>query len=70
MKKYQITYKSTVADGIDLKEKIVKIIFDDVQWRDYGVSATRDEKEFESKLTTVIPYTSIHEVIILSDEDE
>ena len=47
-----------------------KIIFDDVQWRDYGVSATRDEKEFESKLTTVIPYTSIYEVIILSDEDE
>jgi len=60
-RKYEIAWRA-YADGIEDFNSIK--IFDDVQWKDYGVRAKKDDE----KESFIIPYTSIYQIKVLVEE--
>jgi len=61
MRKYKITYKH--PDGIPA---YITDIFDDLQWKDYGV---RVKQDFEGGKHRVIPYFSIYYIDLIEEQE-
>lgn len=57
---YKVSWKSYILD-----ESQREMIFDDVQWKEYGAKCFNDT----TKAHFVIPYTSIYEVELLFTDD-
>ena len=59
MKQYEFRWKS--HNGTQIR------VFDDVQWKDYGARVTDDQN---GGYSMIIPYTSIYDIRILSDDEK
>jgi len=62
--KYKVKWKSYSTKN--LFEYTEEILFDDIQWKEYGIRVTKDDETIK---TYVIPYTSIYEIEIVYVED-
>jgi hypothetical protein len=68
---YLVLWKSAEENSeSEFVETIRQLWFDDIQWKDYGVRATKDRTETEERLTMVIPYTSIYDITVLSEDED
>ena len=61
MRRYLFKWRS--LDDIGAVDKIRE--FNDVQWKDYGARVADDQNGY----ILVIPYTSIYDIQILTDEE-
>jgi len=65
MKRYLVTWDSAIEEG-GLVPIIKQREFHDIQWKGYGARCTDDQN---GGYTLLIPYTSIKDVQIISDEE-
>lgn len=69
---YSVLWKSAERTPIlessgEFVEKIRRLDFDDIQWKDYGIRATKDATGTEERLTMIIPYTSIYDITVSNE---